>query len=99
MVAVAGSIFLIHAIRFMELKLKLTPLLKPIAWCGRHSMLILAIHTIEFVHINWNETIQAHFRNRLLSYIAYMGIILIIAWGWLFALRIGKMLITKIRNK
>nr|MBQ8252112.1 acyltransferase family protein [Lachnospiraceae bacterium] len=81
--ALAACIFVVFLVRLTEIRLKLTPLLKPLAWCGRHSLLILIIHAIEFVHINWIESIQYKLQNQVLSYILYMTIIIGLTWGFL----------------
>lgn len=96
LVSIAGSIFIVYLIRTAELHSKTALLLKPIAWCGRHSMLLLGIHTIESWHIGWIDSIQDKCPNLFCSYIAYLVLIIGIAWGILTARKILSLVITNI---
>lgn len=79
--ALSACIFILYAFRLAELKLKLTPVLRPLAWCGRHSMLLLAVHTVELWHIGWLDSIQNKCPNLLCSYVVYLALLVGIAWA------------------
>ena len=78
-VAIAGSIFILYLLQLTERSQKCTPLLKPLAFCGRHSMLLLGIHTIERWHIGWLDTIQSKCPNLLCSFVVYLALLIAIA--------------------
>ncbi len=87
LVAVAGSIFILFILRLIEHSQKCAFLLKPLAWCGRHSMLLLGIHTVELWHVGWLDTIQAKGPNLICSFVVYLALLIAIAVVILFATR------------
>ena len=86
-VALAGSIFIIYILQLAEHSQKSSFLLKPLSFFGRHSMLLLGIHTIERWHIGWLDTIQSKCPNLLCSFIVYLVLLVAIAVVILFASR------------
>lgn len=78
-VSLAGSIFIIYILQLTERNSKTALLLKPLAFCGRHSMLLLGIHTVELWHIGWLDTIQSKCPNLFCSYIVYLALLIAIA--------------------
>ncbi len=90
LVSIAASIVVMYLFFLCE-KRKVTKfLLMPPAWCGQHSMLLLAIHTVECWYVGWLDTIQAKSPNLLCSYIIYLILLITIAWAILF----GKKLLS-----
>ncbi len=83
-VALAASIFIMYVVRAAEVHGGLGWLLKPLAWCGRNSMLLLIIHTIESCHIKWIDSIQIKIPNLFFAYVAYMSVIVVVAIGVLY---------------
>lgn len=86
--SIAGSIFILYILHLAEKNQKSAVLLKPIAWCGRHSMLLLAVHTVELWHIGWLDTIQSKCPNLFCSYIVYLALLVSIAAGILLVIRL-----------
>jgi len=96
--SIAGSIFILFVLHLAEHNKKSIFLLKPLAWCGRHSMLLLGIHTIEIWHIGWLDTIQSKCPNLFCSYIVYLALLISIASVILFLIRIFTLYLNKKRE-
>lgn len=79
LVSLAGSIFILYLLQLTERNTPNTFFLKPLAWCGRHSMLLLGVHTVELWHIGWLDTIQSKCPNLLCSFIVYFGLLVSLA--------------------
>ena len=62
------------------------------AWTGSNSMIILAIHTIEFVHVEWIEHLQERIGNVWFSFVIYAIVVLLCT----FAYTIGKKYVLKL---
>ena len=94
LVSIAASIVVMYAFFLCENRNATKILLKPLAWCGQHSMLLLAIHTVESWYVGWLDTIQAKSPNLLCSYIVYLILLITIAWSILFGLKLLSILFT-----
>lgn len=97
-VAIAGSFFILYLLQLTEHNQKCTPLLKPLAFCGRHSMLLLGIHTVELWHIGWLDTIQRKCPNLLCSYIIYLALLIAIAFIILSIRQLGISAVQKLNS-
>lgn len=96
--AVAGSIFILFLLRSANSFTKASLLLKPLAWYGQHSMLLLGIHTIELWHIGWLDTIQSKCPNLFCSYLIYLLLLTFIACGILLFKKWSCILFNKIKH-
>lgn len=67
------------------------------AWVGRSGMMILALHTIEFVHLDWLTSMQGKVGNVYIAYLIYMAVILTGTICLQQLLRLGHNVLTKIR--
>ncbi len=95
--ALAGSIFILYILQLAERSKKSAWLLKPLGFFGRHSMLLLGIHTIERWHIGWLDTIQSKCPNLLCSFIVYLVLLVAIAVVILFITKFGASVTKKTR--
>ena len=53
------------------------PVKDGLAWIGRNSMIVLAVHTIEFVHVEWIEHLQERVGNVWFSFLIYAIVVLL----------------------
>ena len=86
LISVCGSLVVMLAMKELEhVKFAKLPN-RFFAWVGSNSMIILAIHTIEFVHIEWIEHLQERIGNVWLSFVIYAIVVLLCT----FAYTVGK---------
>lgn len=81
-ISVCGSVSVMLAMKELE-HVKLAKYINNgLAWIGRNSMIVLAVHTIEFVHIEWIEHLQERIGNVWLSFAIYAIVVLLCTFAY-----------------
>lgn len=99
LISVCGSLVVMLAMKELEhVKFVKYPN-RFFAWVGSNSMIILAIHTIEFVHIEWIEHLQERIGNVWLSFVIYAIVVLLCTFAYIigkkYALKFFKKVIKR----
>lgn len=76
-VSVCGSLVVMLAMKEFERIRFAKPVKDGLAWIGRNSMIVLAVHTIEFVHVEWIEHLQERVGNVWFSFLIYAIVVLL----------------------
>lgn len=82
LISVCGSLVVMLAMKELEhVKIAKIPN-RFFAWVGSNSMIILAIHTIEALHVEWIEHLQERIGNLWLSFVIYAIVVLLCTFAY-----------------
>lgn len=91
-VAVAGSLSLMKGIKEAYGHGIGKRVIRGLGWIGRNAMLLLIVHSLDFIYINQIESIQSRNWGRAVSYLIYLAYLLL----WVMGIKAVRFIIRRI---